>query len=141
MKKTILTEICIALLVLLFAYTSASKFLDHHRFVFQMGLAPLPLMKAIAPVLGWLMPGLEALIATGLLLERYRLRALYASVLLLLAFELYITGMLLSGLNLPCTCGGVISALSWKQHLVFNLFFILAGLTAISRQKIDLSRA
>ena len=127
-----MSEIGVALLILLFTYTAVSKFLDHYRFVFQMRLAPLPLMKSLAPVLGWLMPAMESLTVLGLLIPVYRLKALYASVILLCSFEIYITGMLLSGLELPCTCGGIISRMSWGQHLVFNAVFIGIGFMAIS---------
>jgi hypothetical protein len=132
MKKDVLSEICVALLILLFSYTAVSKFLDQYRFVFQMRLAPLPLMKSLAPVLGWLMPLIESLIVVGLLIPVYRLKALYVSVILLCSFEIYITGMLLSGLQLPCTCGGIISRMSWSQHLVFNAVFIGISFIAIS---------
>lgn len=85
-----------------------------------MQLVPLPLMKLAAPVLGWVVPQLEIVIVLMLLFERYRRMGLICSFFLLLAFEIYISGMLLSGLDLPCTCGGLISKLQWRQHLVFN---------------------
>jgi len=43
--------------------------------------------------------------------------------------------MLLSGQHLPCTCGGIISKMSWKQHLGFNALFILVGLIGIIKTK------
>ena len=135
MKKPLLTEICSALLLILFAYTATSKFLDYNLFVFQMKRAPLPLMQTIAPVLGWLLPILEMLIVLGLSIVRFRLSALYGAVILLAVFEMYITGMLLTNQHLPCTCGGIISTMSWKQHLVFNAVFILLGIVAIMQTK------
>uniref|UniRef100_UPI00397734A9 MauE/DoxX family redox-associated membrane protein n=1 Tax=Pedobacter heparinus TaxID=984 RepID=UPI00397734A9 len=47
-----------------------------------------------------------------------------AAFVLLGVFELYIGGMMLSGLKLGCSCGGVVSLLSWKGHLVFNAGFM-----------------
>lgn len=135
MVKTILTQICVLLLCLLFVYTSASKFLDYDKFVFQMRLAPVPLMKIFAPMLGWLMPTIEISIAIalamGMLIPSIKIKALYASVILLSAFEIYIAIMLLSGSHLPCTCGGIVSQMGWKQHLFFNAFFILTGILSI----------
>jgi hypothetical protein len=131
MKKELIADICLALLLLLFSYTAISKLLDHHRFVFQMKQAPLPLMKTIAPLLGWLLPVMEGLLVLALFFPRFRLKGLYAAVVLLLVFEIYITGMLLSGLDLPCTCGGILSKLSWKQHLIFNALFIITGIIPI----------
>jgi putative oxidoreductase len=131
--------ICFSFL-LLFVYTSASKFLNYDRFVFQMRLAPVPGMKILAPALGWLVPSIEILIAAGfvigiLFVPAFKIKSLYASVILLVAFEIYITIMLLSGSYLPCTCGGIISQMGWKQHLFFNGFLILAGMLSISYLK------
>ncbi|GAA4090801.1 MauE/DoxX family redox-associated membrane protein [Mucilaginibacter panaciglaebae] len=134
-KKTSYTDIVVALItaifVLLFSYTSISKFLDYNRFVFQMRQAPIPIVKSIAPFLGWLIPIVESTLVIGLLIKKTRAISLFASVLLLVAFEFYIGGMLLSGLDLPCTCGGIISTMSWNQHLLFNGIVILIGTIAI----------
>jgi putative oxidoreductase len=133
--KTVFADMILFLLVILFTYTAAGKFLDHDKFVYQMQLAPLPLMRLAAPFLGWFIPSIEALVAIGLLISRCRLIALYSSLGLLITFELYITGMLLSGHDLPCTCGGVIAHMTWQQHLVFNGTFIILILIAIKGQK------
>jgi putative oxidoreductase len=135
MKKELIATACISLIVLLFVYTSASKFLDYPKFVFQLRLAPLPMMITLAPVIGWLVPLAELLVPLGLLTEKYRLKALFATVALLILFEFYITAMLLTGKHLPCTCGGIISTLGWKQHLLFNALFILIAVTAICIQR------
>ncbi|MGF7079729.1 MauE/DoxX family redox-associated membrane protein [Mucilaginibacter sp. UYCu711] len=134
-EKIIFTTLIISLLMLLFIYTSVSKFLDYDKFVFQMRLAPVPLMKILAPALGWLVPGIEMLIAIGLaagfFYPNLRIMALYSSVILLIIFEIYIGTMLLSGSHLPCTCGGIISKMGWQQHLLFNAFFIITGIISI----------
>lgn len=139
MEKVTIREAITALLILLFVYTAVSKFLDYDKFVFQMRLAPVPLMSWLAPILGWLMPTVEMLLVIGLGLGLFMpgvlLKSLVASVALLLIFEVYIITMLLSGLHLPCTCGGIISTMSWKQHLIFNAVFIAMGITAIKLEK------
>jgi hypothetical protein len=44
-------------------------------------------------------------------------------------FTVYIGCMLLFAPDLPCSCGGIIRQLSWKQHLLLNLFLlVLAGI-------------
>ena len=131
MKKDILSDICVALLILLFSYTAASKLIDHHRFVFQMTMSPSALVKMTAPYISWLLPAAEAVVAIALLIRSYRLKALFASLILLISFEVYIVSMLLSGLDLPCTCGGVISKMSWNQHVLFNGLFIVITLLPI----------
>jgi len=131
MKKELVIEICAALLLMLFTYTAVSKFMDYDRFVFQMGLAPVPFMKTIGPILGWLLPSVEALVAAALIWKKTRFPALCCAFCLLGIFEIYIAAMLLSGLRLPCTCGGVISRMSWAQHLIFNLIFMALAAVAI----------
>jgi hypothetical protein len=79
----------------------------------------------------WIIPATEVFISVMLAVTYTRKAGLYASFILLLIFSLYIAGMLLSGINLPCSCGGIIQQLSWKQHLVFNLFFIVLAFTGI----------
>jgi hypothetical protein len=112
-----------------------SKFLDYDKFVFQMRLAPVPLMKIFASFLGWVVPAIEMVIAisltVGFFYPAIKTKGLYASVMLLSTFEIYIGIMLLSGSDLPCTCGGIISNMGWKEHLFFNAFFIIGGILSI----------
>jgi putative oxidoreductase len=131
MKKEFAVEICAAFLVLLFTYTAASKFTDYHKFVYQMQRSPIALIHLSAPVLGVAVPVVESLIIIGLLLARARQLSLYASIALLSIFEIYITAMVLSGQHLPCSCGGVISALSWKAHILFNAIWIVIAAAGI----------
>jgi putative oxidoreductase len=135
MKRIPLANSVSVLLLLLFIYSATSKFLEYDKFVFQMKLAPVPLMNWSAPVLGWLIPAIETFLVIGLAAGMFHLviqvKTLYASVILLFVFEFYISAMLLSGLELPCTCGGIISQMSWWQHLLFNAFFIITGVFSI----------
>ncbi|MES2109825.1 MAG: MauE/DoxX family redox-associated membrane protein [Bacteroidota bacterium] len=133
--KTLAAELIAGFLLLLFAYTAAYKIIDNELFVFQMRLAPFPYMVQLAPFLGWLIPGVELMSAFGLLFDRYRLKSLYGSVILLAIFEFYIATMMLSGSHLPCTCGGIISTMSWKAHLFFNAVCICLGIFAIKQYK------
>lgn len=128
--KRFLTEMTVFLLVLLFTYASMSKFLDYNKFVFQMKLSPFIPIKLAAGFLAWSVPVLEIYITVTLLFKRTRRTGLYASLIILSLFEFYIAAMLFSGMHLPCTCGGIISKMSWREHLLFNAFFIV--LTSIS---------
>jgi putative oxidoreductase len=121
----ILSFIGIVMIVLLFTYTAISKLIEYDKFVFQMALSPFRPVSTFAPVLGWLMPTLEIMIALALLSERWRKIGLKATFVLLLVFEIYIGAMLLTGVQLPCTCGGVLSIMGWQTHLIFNAFFML----------------
>lgn len=119
-----------SLLVALFLYTGLVKFLNFQQF--NNDLQNQPFSKQLTPFLAWGLPSLEILIAVFLLFHRSRLMGLMASLLLLLIFTFYTALILLHGFNrVPCSCGGVIRQLSWGQHLVFNLFFVIISIIAI----------
>lgn len=124
------------ILIVLFGYTAISKILAYDKFVFQLRLVQMPIVALLAPVIGVLVPTVEMIIVWMLCKDNLRIKGLYASFLLLLVFEIYITIMLLSGEKLPCTCGGIISQMSWKTHLVFNaVFMIISILPTIYKPK------
>ena len=129
MKIRVLVVICF-LLVLLFVYTALGKMLDMERFTGELRNQPFP--KSWAAWIVWLLPITELLIAALLFFDRTRLIGLTGSFLLMSLFTGY-TALVLSGVfhKVPCSCGGVIRQLSWPQHLVFNLFFVLISLIGI----------
>ncbi|MFT3947188.1 MAG: hypothetical protein QM763_09465 [Agriterribacter sp.] len=119
------------LLMLLFFYTAFSKLMDYP--LFKAALGDVPFISRFANILAWLLPVTE-IIAGGLLFHpSTRKIGLLLSLALLIVFTAYLFGMVVSGIKLPCNCGGVISTMSWKQHLVFNAFFII--LTTIAAVK------
>ena len=127
--KAIAVEAISALLLLLFLYTAISKFSNIAEF--RLTLAQSPLLKKYASLLSWLIPAGETGICILLFFPAGRIKGLYASVALLLLFTFYISYMLLRKQQLPCSCGGVISQLSWQQHILFNLLFIILSITAL----------
>lgn len=128
MKKKIPDIIC-GLLILLFAYTAFNKLLDIHRFETVLSMAPL--IGKYSPLFAILIPSLELTIVLLVLLPRTQRIGLISAFTLLILFTAYLIYMVLSYPNLPCSCGGVIQQLSWKQHIVFNIFFILLGMVGI----------
>ncbi|WP_259065089.1 MauE/DoxX family redox-associated membrane protein [Mucilaginibacter sp. X4EP1] len=129
MKDLKFKEIIAAFLMLLFSYTAASKLLEHARFLFQLRLSPLPQMVTFAELLSWLVPILEIFIAivltVGMISGRLLNKGLWISLALISLFEIYITAMFFSGKDLPCACGGIISLMSWRGHLIFNGLIII----------------
>ena len=129
MKRTIIIKIISYLFIILFLYTAISKLLDYT--VFKEQLAVSPILKPIAPFLAWILPVTEALVSYILFVPRWRLRGLYAALIMMVLFTGYISAILLFDDHLPCSCGGIIELLSWKQHLVLNIILIGAALTAV----------
>jgi len=120
----ILQLIC-SVFIFLFAYTALSKLQQYHQFVSV--LLKSPLIGSISEAVAWIIPTIELIIAGLLFFPRTRRPGLYGSSLLMIVFTVYLGYMILFTPHLPCTCGGVIQKMTWKQHLLFNL-----ALTAIS---------
>ncbi len=117
------------LLALLFIYAAASKLLDFANF--QVQLAQSPLLSAYAGIISYLILIIEFLVAIALCLPISRLLALYASLALMAAFTIYIYLILNYSDFIPCSCGGILEKLGWKEHLIFNICFVLLSFGAI----------
>lgn len=132
-------------LIFLFAYTATSKL---HLFSysapfswetfklidvssFKEAMAKSPVLRPYIHVLAWMIPVSEILACILLLFNKTKIAGYYLSLLLLSVFTAYIMYILSEyPHNLPCVCGGVISLMSWTQHLIFNYFFIALTIRA-----------
>jgi hypothetical protein len=128
-KKSAIIEVIASLLIILFVYAALSKLLDYKTFRLQLGRSPY--LTAIADLIAWIIPISELLSALSLAFKRTRLIGLYASLFLMILFSGYIYIMLHYSYYLPCSCGGILSNMSWTQHLIFNLFFTIISLIGI----------
>ncbi len=127
-RKEIFIYLISGLFIILFLYSSLSKWLDFDDFVHQMKNQPFN--RRYLPVLLYILPSIEIITALLLILDRTRLVALWSCLSLMVLFSGYIILIKLNFYGrIPCSCGGVISKLDWTQHLIFNLFFV--GLGAI----------
>lgn len=121
--KNLLYQTGISLLIILWIYAAGSKLLEYNTFKHQLTLQHFPFK--IESTMAWLLPSIEILAAILLTIPKTIRYGLYTSAILLTLFTLYIT-FILTGIHnkAPCSCGGVLSMLSWKSHLVFNLIFL-----------------
>lgn len=140
MKRKIVIEILSSLLILLFVYASVSKWLDFKTFTGQMNNQPFPNWST--PYLVWSIPGIEIIISVLLMFGRTQLIGFWSSFIVMLLFTVY-TALVLSNAfgRIPCSCGGVIEKLTWKQHLLFNLFYSGVALAGIILKKKELAKA
>ncbi|MFA6083425.1 MauE/DoxX family redox-associated membrane protein [Mucilaginibacter sp.] len=130
MKSKTVTDIISFLLILLFVYTATSKLIDFNQFKGQMYNQTLP--HPVETLLIWTLPEIEIVTALLLLFEKTKVYGFYLSLFLMTIFTGYIALVLLNYFGrVPCSCGGVIKALGWKMHLVFNLCFLLLSILAI----------
>ena len=133
-KRQVLIECISALLIMLFLYASLSKFLDFTTFTGEMNNQPLP--KSWTPFLVWFIPCSEILMCIALLFERTRLWGFYASLGFMSLFTIYSIFIILNFFGrIPCSCGGVIKRLTWRQHIVLNLFFVALSIAGIILQR------
>jgi uncharacterized membrane protein YphA (DoxX/SURF4 family) len=125
-KKNVIDVICI-LYILLFVYAAVSKLLDFENFQVQLGQSPL--LYFFAGEISWLVPMTEILIAFLLVIPKIRFYALAAAFTLMITFTAYIFFILNYSSSVPCSCGGILEKMGWKEHFVFNIvFIILAGI-------------
>ncbi|MBW7891306.1 MAG: DoxX family membrane protein [Chitinophagaceae bacterium] len=136
MKKTLIVDIISGLLILLFVYAGLSKLLDYADFKFQLSRSPF--VTKVAGLVAWAVPASEIVVALLLVFNRTRLLGFYASFFLMLLFTGYIYAMLHYSYYVPCSCGGVLSQMSWGQHLIFNIAFtILAFLGVVMYEPVN----
>jgi len=127
-KSIILVNIFSALLIFLFTYAAVSKLVVYKVFYGQINSQPMP--NWMTPYLVVLIPAIEILIAVALMFDKTRSKGFLASFILMSIFTGYIGLILLNAFNkIPCSCGGVLEELGWKQHLFFNIFFVFVSLT------------
>ncbi|TDE51271.1 DoxX family protein [Flavobacterium sp. GT3P67] len=127
--KSILLDCICYLYVVLFVYAAVSKLLDFENFQVQLGQSPL--LSAFAGWVSWGVPIVELIIALLLVFPRFRLLGLYAAFSLMVMFTSYIIIILNFSPFVPCSCGGILENLKWREHLIFNILFVLFGVFAI----------
>ncbi len=117
------------LLILLFGYAAVTKLLTYNDSVSKLNDSPF--IGDYANFIGWFIPVAELVIVALLIVSRTVLMGFYASLLLMTVFTAYIIAMLNYSYYIPCSCGGVISMLTWEAHIYFNLFFIIISIMGI----------
>ncbi|WP_111309612.1 MauE/DoxX family redox-associated membrane protein [Confluentibacter sediminis] len=125
----IVTKSIVFLYVVLFVYAATSKLLDFENFRLQLSQSLI--LTDLKDIIAFMIPLLEILIAIGLAINQSRMLALYMGVGLMSAFTMYIVTILNFSDFVPCSCGGILEQLGWKEHLVFNFIFVALGSFAI----------
>jgi putative oxidoreductase len=129
MKRNTLTEIIAALFILLFVYTATSKLFEFSSFRYVLSKSPMIGNKA--PFLAWALPLLEFGISLLLFIPRTRRQGLWGSLVLMTLFTGYLSYMIYFTPDRPCNCGGVLKQMTWNQHLIFNIFFVLLAVLGL----------
>ena len=117
------------LFMVLFVYTATSKLLTFDYFELQ--LSRMPLISVYSAYLVWMVPCIEYIIVILLLFPKHVRSAYYLSLGLLTGFTSYLIWVLNSGKSVPCSCGGVLTTLSWKAHILFNMTCMAMAVVSI----------
>lgn len=129
MNKNIWVNIIAYAFIILFLYTAFSKVMVYERSLSDLQRSPF--IDALAVPLSILLPLLEIGIAVLLFVPKYRYWGMIGSAGLMLLFTIYVSVMVFTLKSLPCSCGGLIRELTWKQHFFFNIFFTLLAFIGV----------
>ena len=127
--RNLIIEIICLLFVLLFVYAATSKLMDFQKFKIELGQSPL--LSAFAEWFAVLVPTVEFIICTLLIIPKFRIIGLISAYGLMVMFTAYIFIILNYTSFVPCSCGGVLEKLDWKSHMIFNLVFVFLGFLGI----------
>jgi uncharacterized membrane protein YphA (DoxX/SURF4 family) len=127
--RTVFLEITYLLYIVLFVYAATNKLLDFENFQVQLGQSPL--LSSYAGFISYFIPFIEFVIVAMMCFSRTRYVALFSAFCLMVMFSVYIFIMLNFSPFVPCSCGGILEKFNWKEHLIFNLFFVLLSVIAI----------
>lgn len=124
-----IVDVISALFILLFLYAAVTKIMDYQRFSIE--LAKSPILNAISKYVSIMVPLTEFIIVMLLLIKRTQYFALYACLCLMAMFSFYILMILNFSEYIPCSCGGILENMTWREHFEFNLGFIFLAIAAI----------
>ena len=130
-KKDIINAIS-GLFIILFIYAATSKLSEYQKSELQIMQSPI--IADFATTLVWLVPAIEIIISILLAIPKTVLIGLISSFGLMCLFTVYIYSILNFADHIPCSCGGVLQMLSWTQHLIFNITFIIMAVIAVLLQ-------
>lgn len=117
------------ILSILFTYAALSKLLEFQNFQAQLGQSPL--LSAYTGFISYFILIVELLVAILLVIPKTRYIALFASFAIMFMFTVYIIVILNYSSFIPCSCGGILEQLGWKEHLLFNIGFTILSTIAI----------
>ncbi len=123
-------NIICSLLIFLFVYAAISKWLDFDNFQAQLGQSPL--LSAYTSFISVGVLVVELCIAVLLIVPKSKKLGLFLSFTLMVMFTAYIAIILNFSPYIPCSCGGILEEMNWKQHLLFNLLFVALAAFALS---------
>lgn len=127
--KVIVTDVIISLFILLFVHTATSKIFTFQGF--DKVLGEVPMFGSFHTFVAVFIISIEIIIAALLIIPATKKIGLYATLILMIIFTIYLTYMVAVSSRLPCSCGGIISHLSWQNHIWLNAALIGVALLGL----------
>ncbi len=115
---SISTQAVIYFFIILFVYAAVSKLVEFENF--QVQVAQSPLLSVFATFIAYAVVIGELVIALMLCFQKSRLSGLYFFLGFMTAFTVYIYLILNYSPFVPCSCGGILEKMGWREHLWFN---------------------
>jgi hypothetical protein len=135
LKNSKTAEIVTGIFIILFTYTAVNKLIDYRTF--RIALVQSPVLVNYADFMAWALPAVELLVVLLLVFSATRKTGLFLSLVLMTAFTAYVSYIMFFASELPCNCGGIMKALSWKQHLAVNVILAVVAAWGWLIQKRD----
>jgi hypothetical protein len=129
LMRNVFIQLVSALFILLFVYAAVSKLIGFEVFAAQLKRSPI--LTHQAAFFSVAVPATEFLISFMLILPHWQLLGLYASFGMMVLFTAYIIAITRFSDDVPCSCGGVLQNMTWDEHLVFNVAFLILSVMAI----------
>lgn len=121
MNKQTGIQIMAFLCSVLFLMVGFSKLLGYTEFLKTLGESPL--VGRFAPWLSIVLPVVEIIAGTAILLPRFQRYGFISIAVMMVVFTLYNIYLLKFAPHVPCSCGGIFARMSWTHHLYVNIFF------------------
>ncbi|WP_333889127.1 MauE/DoxX family redox-associated membrane protein [Sphingobacterium siyangense] len=127
--KNIISELIIFILILVWAYTFASKIFDFDTFYRQIKGAYL--LSAGGSVLPYILQGVHIGIVILLINKNWRILGLLTSLSVLTFYTAYLIYILKFAPSIPCSCIAVVRGMNWNDQLYFNFIALAINLIGL----------
>lgn len=127
--KSIISELIIFILIILWAYTFASKIFDFDTFDRQIKGAYL--LSAGGAVLPYILQVVHLGIVTFLIKRNSRGLGLLTSLSVMVIYTAYLIYILKFAPSIPCSCIAVFHGMNWNDQLYFNFIALAINLIGL----------
>lgn len=128
-SKNLITETIIFLLLLMWAYTFASKIFDFETFKRQINGAYI--LSSLGSALPYILQILHSIIIVLLVRKAWRKIGLIVSLSALSIYTAYLIYILKFAPSIPCSCIAVMRGMNWQDQLYFNFTVLAINITGL----------